>query len=154
MNTNLELAEKLLSSAEGYCSSINTLMTQNKNTSLDAIGLLASHSLELALKSFLLRHGSDENELSQLGHNLERTWGAAKNAGLDIAVITPNWLKILSAGHVFPFQYTQSKKLKTIQRLENHELYSSVKRVLRLIQEDMERSKMLAESCSQADDIE
>ena len=151
MNTNLELAEQLLSSADAYCHSIYTLITQTKNASLDTISLLASHSLELALKSFLLRHGSNENELSQLGHNLERTWGAASNAGLDVAVITPNWLKILASGHVFPFQYTQSKTLKS---LDNQELYSNVKKVLRLIKEDKERSRVLAESSSQIYEIE
>lgn len=151
MNTNLEFAEQLLSSADGYCSSMNTLITQTKDTSLDTIGLLASHSLELALKSFLLRHGSNENELSQLGHNLERTWGAASNAGLNVAVITPNWLKILASGHVFPFQYTQSKTLKS---LDNQELYSNVKKVLDLIKEDKERSRILAESSSQIDKTE
>lgn len=69
----------------------------------DAFAYLASHSLELLLKSYLLSVGDDEDKLQEISHNLERAWQRAKGKGLGIEKTTPQWCSTLNSAYNRPF---------------------------------------------------
>lgn len=73
---------------------------------LDPIGFLSAQSLELALKAYLIHQGwMAEKAKDELGHDIERAWVEARNAGLDIPEQPPEGYMWLVNGHRYPFAY-------------------------------------------------
>jgi hypothetical protein len=67
------------------------------------MAVLAGHAVELALKSFLLSHGSSETELQGLRHDLLKAWTAAAAAGLNETAEPPPWCRLLDSVHDSPY---------------------------------------------------
>jgi hypothetical protein len=64
------------------------------------VGENAAHSLELALRSFLLSKMTAVQAKSvSKRHDLEKLWTAAEKKGLPIDPVVPEWCKMLNAGH-------------------------------------------------------
>ena len=70
--------------------------------SLDPIGLVASHGVELGLKAYLLHRGMTERELRDIGHDLAELWMRARVKGLEIEYGPPYWVRVLSVAHGRP----------------------------------------------------
>lgn len=70
--------------------------------SVDPIGLVASHGVELGLKAYLLHCGMTERELRGIGHDLAELWMQARVKGLDIEYGPPYWVRVLSFAHGQP----------------------------------------------------
>ncbi len=113
--------ERLFEGAQGYCDSMEILAYHPYRSSLEAIGLLAAHSLELALKSFLMRNGWTEKVIrKEVGHDLNRAWIEAANCGLAISIPPPYWVEVLALGHGYPyvFRYPQNNTAIAVPTLE------------------------------------
>jgi hypothetical protein len=67
--------------------------------SVEPIGLLASHGVELALKAFLLHCQVPEKELRTIGHDLAELWMRARARGLEIERGPPYWVRVLAFAH-------------------------------------------------------
>jgi hypothetical protein len=57
---------------------------------------LCAHSIELALKSYLLQHEIEEKEVKKLGHNLLKAWQKCKDISCDLPELDENILSIIS----------------------------------------------------------
>ena len=140
------LAHQCLLNAEQHCKSAENLIRQTSPSSLEqtysSFGLLVSHALELALKSYLLSQGQDQNSLNSIGHNLQRTWTQASNAGLSIAPIAPDWLQILSFGHTFPFHYVHPSKGTLANTPDINKLTVNIQHIINLIKGDNLRREL------------
>jgi len=112
---------------------MEVLAAHPNKSSVDVIGLLASHSLELALKSFLITKGWQEKDIRNVGHNLEKAWIKAANSGLDIIPEPPYWVRVLALGHGCPFifRYPQNNTAVAIPTLD--ELLPEIKRIINKI---------------------
>lgn len=127
-------AERLLDGAQGYYDSLELLSKSPSQASVDAIGLLASHSLEIALKAFLLMKGLEEKQLSKdIGHNLEAAWIKAVQNGLPIETEPPYWVKLLALGHDFPYLYRYPQENTAIGIPPTDELVPNLNGLIRLI---------------------
>lgn len=71
---------------------------------------LASHSLELVLKSYLVAKGLSEDQLKAIGHNLERAWNRCRSNGLNLDSIVPRWVLIMNSGHEKPFHFRYARE--------------------------------------------
>ena len=61
------------------------------DATLYSIGILAAHSLELALKAYLLHAGRSDRDLKNIGHDLAKAWGCCKRSGFDLKQM-PYWV--------------------------------------------------------------
>ena len=134
-------AEILLDGAQGYCDSMEVLSERPNKASVDAIGLLASHSLELALKSFLLMRGWNEEQLKKVGHDLEKAWIKAAECGLSINKTAPFWVRVLSLGHGYPYIYRYPQEGTAIAIPSLDELASNLKDLIQLIRGSSEEEQ-------------
>lgn len=129
-------AERLFEGAQGYCDSMEVLVARPNKSSVDAIGLLASHSLELALKSFLITKGWAETDLrdkKKMGHDLKKVWRKAAKLGLDIALEPPYWVRVLDLGHAYPYVYRYPQNNTAVAIPPIDELIPEIKRIIELI---------------------
>jgi hypothetical protein len=96
-------AASFLEGAEKYIAAACVLI--DHGTTVEPIGLLASHGVELALKAFLLHSGVSAQELKrQYGHDLQGLWRAALSHGLRLGS-EPWWLGILNYYYDAPYQF-------------------------------------------------
>jgi hypothetical protein len=96
----LTLEITLLDNAKAYCAAYDRLLGADLEVSLAApLGALASHCLELTLKSYLAKAGVDEARLRKhFRHHLKKLWKACRQSGLPVGK-PPDWVKSLHAGH-------------------------------------------------------
>ena len=130
--------QSLLAAANNLVQAIDLLVAANARVSL-ATGLLGAHSLEIALKAFLLHQGYAERDLiNRVGHDLQEAWRQAVEHRLPLEVPTPHWCELLDACHKRPyiFRYPPSN---TVMILPNPEvLLQELRRVMRLVEEALE----------------
>jgi len=94
-------AQSFLDGARRYINAACILI--DARAAVDAIGLVASHGLELALKAFLLQAGRTPDELRRrFGHDLDKLWSEAVRGGLPVERDPPYWLAVLSFMHDGP----------------------------------------------------
>jgi len=74
------------------------------------ISLLAAHSLELALKAFLLHKGWSERKLRKHGHEIDDLMQAAKAAGLWLGREPSMTVMLLAAAQSPPYPNRYPKK--------------------------------------------
>jgi len=77
-------AQTYLKEAQGLTVAVEILCKKRGESTLYSIGILASHSLELALKSYLLHSGMSEKELMNIGHNINEAWNQCVQSGLPL----------------------------------------------------------------------
>jgi len=87
-------ATSFLEGAERYL--VSAVILCDAGRSVDPIGLVASHGVELALKAYLLHCGVSEKALRVIGHDLTELWMQARLKGLQIEPCAPYWLRVLS----------------------------------------------------------
>jgi hypothetical protein len=93
----------LLAVARELSAAVSTLALHAQQGSARARALLAAHSVELSLKSFLLSRGWSEDQVHRLGHNLLKAWSAARAAGLPLDPEPPYWCQLLQTVHDSPY---------------------------------------------------
>ena len=74
-----------------------------------AFGALLAHSLELALKAFLLTIDPDEDKLINIRHDLNKAWDLSVKDGLNLEKTPPNWCETLSASHNAPYHFRYAR---------------------------------------------
>lgn len=82
------------------------------NVSPRSCALIAAHALECALKAFLWHQGQKvEIRKPKVQHDLVTLWNMAKEKGLSIPDVPPDWVTTLSSGHGpnFYFRYQQGE---------------------------------------------
>ena len=96
--------------ALNYFAAIKIIHHSGERCPSDAFGFLASHSLELALKSFLLNKGLAQKELKKIGHDLVKSWDHSVKLGLPIDSTVPKWCELLNNAHSkqFLFRYSET----------------------------------------------
>lgn len=104
-------AEKYLNSAKGYLTGLEILTEKLRGQTVDSMGLLASQSIELCLKAYLISIGWDEKQLKTIGHDLVKAWSYAKEGGLSISKEPSFEIQLLAISHDSPyyFRYPQEK---------------------------------------------
>jgi hypothetical protein len=101
--------ETYLEEARGLNEAVAILCKAKVGATLYAIGILAAHCLELALKAYLLRAGRAESELKDIGHDLTKAWENCKQSELPLGDL-PYWVQVLNFAHSNPyfFRYPQA----------------------------------------------
>jgi hypothetical protein len=128
-------SDLLLEAAQNYFDALLFLTDRSINYSVDVVGLLASHSLELALKAFLFKQGLSEHKLrNEIGHDLEKAWQQAASCGLLIDVDPPFWVKVLARGHSTPYIYRYPKQGIGVAIPAQDEFLKELEATIRLIQ--------------------
>jgi hypothetical protein len=112
-----------LEASERYAQAVEILA--DRFGPVDVIGLLASHSVELCLKGFLLHRGASEREIRRLGHDLNQLWEAACLRGLGLLPEAPFWICVLSSAHDHPYLYRYPQEgvgsaIPEAQELKSH----------------------------------
>ena len=117
---------------------VSIILGYGQKSSADAIGLLASHSLELGLKSFLIGKGWEEKDLrNKVGHNLEKAWTEAANLGLQVGSEPPYWVNVLALGHGFPYLFRYPQENTGVAIPTPDALRAELKRVIEVFQNAM-----------------
>jgi hypothetical protein len=93
-----------LEEAQGLAKAVAILCDARVDTTLYSIGILAGHSLELALKAYLLHVGRTERDLKDIGHDLTKAWECCKRSGLDLDQL-PYWVQVLDYSHDHPYYF-------------------------------------------------
>ncbi|TDF37407.1 HEPN domain-containing protein [Alteromonadaceae bacterium M269] len=89
--------------ALSFLNAAEILVKNEGNIPIDAFAYLASHALELFLKSYLLSVGAQEGKLKNIGHSLEVAWKETVKAGLPIESKPPEWCRTLNSTFEWPF---------------------------------------------------
>ena len=97
--------DTLLRASQRFLAALNVLIGHPGGFGVAPIGLLASHSLEVGLKAYLLTVGWTQKEIRTIGHDLVRAWTAAVSARLPLESDVPSWVKTLDLHHDRPFMY-------------------------------------------------
>lgn len=106
------------------------LISSNETCPADVFGFLVSHSLELALKAYLLKKGLDEANIKSIGHSLVKAWYKSVEYGLTLENPVPSWCELLDSAHRSPslFRYARTNTgIVTPAPMESH---SGLKKVL------------------------
>jgi hypothetical protein len=108
--------EKYLNSAKGYFHGLQVLTSNLQQNTVDPIGLLASQSIELSLKAYLLYVGWNEKQLKKIGHDLVEAWTNARKNDLPISKEPAFSIQLLSLSHDAPylFRYPKGKAVTAI----------------------------------------
>jgi hypothetical protein len=93
-----------LEEALGLAKAVEILCDARADAVLYSIGILAGHSLELALKAYLLHAGRSERELKDIGHDLAKAWEHCKQSGLNLKDL-PYWVQVLDYSHDHPYYF-------------------------------------------------
>jgi len=72
---------------------------------IPAMGILASHSLETALKAYLLQKGWPAKTVIDFRHDLTKLWQTARTEGLELKEPMPEWASTLAYYHKPPHRY-------------------------------------------------
>jgi len=125
-------AKTYLSEAKGLCEAVNVLSQAKIESTLYSIGILASHSLELGLKAFLLHSGVSEKDVKSIGHNINELWENCIRGGLALEVV-PYWVQILDYSHSRPyfFRYPQEEHKVGVPNIDelSHDLGSVLEKI-------------------------
>jgi hypothetical protein len=98
------LDSNLLENAVSFAAAADAYAALDKGRDWFPLYFLFGHSIELALKAFILSTGSSEGELRKIGHNLVKALTGAESAGLDVSSLLTDEerssLTLLSKWHV------------------------------------------------------
>lgn len=94
-------ARSFLDGAIRYVEAASVLCDAGR--SVEPIGLVASHGVELALKAYLLHCGATEKDLRRMRHDIAELWMQARTKGLSIDRGPPYWVRVLSFAHGQPY---------------------------------------------------
>lgn len=131
-STSISLYRGALNFAKGA----EVLTTNTTQLPIDAFGLLVSHSLEIALKSFLLSVGLDEKSLRKdIGHNLTKAWKTAVTNGLVLDSTPPAWCETLTSAHDNPYLFRYARTNTGLVVPAPHTLIANLRNVLSTIGE-------------------
>ncbi len=97
MNAQLYIDEAL-----GMADAVDAVCEARRNTTVYAIGMLASHSLELGLKAYLVSTGYSKRKLKKIGHDIGAAWAACIDDNLELEEM-PYWVQVLDFSHSNPF---------------------------------------------------
>ena len=96
---------KYIERAREFQAAVQILCGEHGRHTLSAIGLLASHAIELALKAYLVKHGKTEKEIKNIGHDLSLAWREAKNLGLRLQWDEEYTMQVLNLSHSVPYLF-------------------------------------------------
>lgn len=133
------LHEAYLTASKGYLVSLKILSDNSRNQMVDSIGLIASQSIELCLKGYLLSIGWEEKQLKSVGHDLKKAWSSANKNGLPISDEPSFGIRLLSISHDAPFyfRYPQEKTATAIPPPD--ELYQEVNNLIEIVEKEIKK---------------
>lgn len=86
------------------------ILNSGEKIPADVFGFLVSHSLELALKAFLISTGFDDDRLrKQIGHSLIEAWKMSAQHGLSLETDPPDWCQTLNSAHDTPYHFRYAR---------------------------------------------
>jgi hypothetical protein len=94
---SMEIGRSLASCARDCEEALQALL--HTSMSSMAIGILAGHGFEAALKAHLAGAGWKEQQLKSLGHDLLKIWSAARAIGLKLSDPPPKWFVAIAYNH-------------------------------------------------------
>lgn len=127
-----------LEEAENLCLAVKTLCEARRGETLYAIGILASHCLELALKAYLLHIGQKEKELKKIGHDINHAWNECVKSGLPLEEL-PYWVQVLSYSYANPYFFRYPRGDHNVAVPNTDELPNDIEAVLHSIKTAMRR---------------
>jgi len=98
------VGDTYLEEARGLAKAVAILCDARVDATLYSIGILAGHSLELALKAYLLHAGRSERDLKNFRHDLAKAWDCCKRSGLNLEQL-PYWVQVLDYSHDHPYYF-------------------------------------------------
>jgi len=128
--------ETYLKEARGLNEAVAILCNARADATLYAIGILAAHCLELALKAYLLHAGRAEQDLKAVGHDLARAWQCCKQSGLDLMDL-PYWVQVLNYSHANPYFFRYPRDDHNVAIPDTEELSKDICSVLELVSSAM-----------------
>lgn len=128
--------ETYLDEARGLNEAVAILCRARAEATLYAIGILAAHCLELALKAYLLHVGCDERDLKDIGHNLDEAWERCKESGLALQKL-PYWVRVLNYSHANPYFFRYPSDCHKVAIPGTDDLPKDIDSVLELISSAM-----------------
>ena len=130
-----EISSKdFLERSKDYLIALEALTKHLRTELLNSIGLIASHSIELALKAFLIEKGFEEKELRRIGHNLEDAWNKSTGKGLKLEIENKYSVDILNIYHDKPHLYRYPKKGVGSATTETKRLLFDVKSIIEAVE--------------------
>jgi hypothetical protein len=124
--------ETYLEEARGLNEAVAILCRAQVGATVYAIGILAAHCLELALKAYLLRAGHTESELKGIGHDLAKAWEHCKQSGLPLGDL-PYWVQVLNFSHSNPYFFRYPQADRNVAVPSTDDLSNDIQMVLDMI---------------------
>ena len=115
----------------------NIVFKSGESCPADAFGFLVSHSLELALKAYLLKKGMGEANLKSIGHSLVKAWSKSVGYGLPLVTPVPRWCELLDSAHSSPFLFRYARTNTGIVTPAQQESHSGLNKVLDIVGNEM-----------------
>lgn len=113
-------------------------MANAKPIPAHALSLVAAHTLECLLKSFLSKDGSDKELRKQsIRHNLFDLWVKAAGKGLPINIPPPAWVERLSQLHNHPYHLRYSEGVHGLVLPNSEAMVSDIEQLLELVQNNL-----------------
>ena len=98
------LDSNLLENAVSFAAAADAYAARDEGRDWFPLYFLFGHSIEVALKAFILSKGASEVELRRIGHNLVKALTGAESAGLDVSALLTDdersSITLLSKWHV------------------------------------------------------
>jgi len=116
-----------------YFDAVTILFESPSPCPMDVFGFLVSHSLELALKAYLVKKGKSESEIFKIGHNLEWAWSLSQELGLKIEHPIPQWCKMLNSAHSKTLYFRYAKTNTALITPSKQDMYDRLNAVLNLV---------------------
>jgi hypothetical protein len=128
--------ETYLVEARGLNEAVAILCNARADATLYAIGILAAHCLELALKAYLLHAGHAERDVKAVGHDLATAWKSCKQSGLALKELH-YWVQVLNYSHASPYFFRYPRDDHKVAIPSTDELAKDIHSVLELISSAM-----------------
>lgn len=116
-----------------FFKAVEILFKSEETCPPDSFGFIISHSLELALKAFLLNRGKTEEEIIRMGHNLVIAWNECVELGLQIESDVPRWCEAIDAAYKSPYLFRYARENTGLVVPSQEEMYTSLDRVIDLV---------------------
>lgn len=101
---------------------------------LPAVGLIASQSVELALKAYLIRQGYSEQKLRALGHDLTDSWKEVSICGLRLDWESKFSVDVLSLSHDKPYLFRYPEDKVAVGTTEPSVLCEDIEKIIKTVE--------------------
>jgi hypothetical protein len=132
----MSYAEKLLEYANEYHRALSTLAGARET--INPVGYLAAHTLELAFKSYLSFYGYDLSKLKKIKHDIVSLWNECQQCGLTLPGEIPIGVLVLSqnngAKERYPYRYPHEEDNVATVVPDIHQIADAVLEILESVE--------------------